>query len=312
MTRALAVALLAAACGGGGTTQPETHHQGAAWHGPLTPKPAGAVDVVARVGTAEIWDVDVALHAGAHGLTARAALDELIATELLAQEAARRGLADDPDVAEVRDREAVRRLVDSWAATTAAEKAIPDADVQTVFKRSDVQIYLNHPEIREVTYIRVHVKRVYQPPEVERLRVLAEEIHAALVAAKVTTPEKMVEVAGPLAAKAGVKLETAPFSTMAGDKAAPVFRDATFALRGIGAFSPVTRTPWGWDIIMLTAITPPVATTFEQAADDIRHKMWPDWRRVKFLEWTHAFKQGVKIELHPEPLAPTASGGPAT
>lgn len=311
MTRALAAVLLVAACGPASEPHAPQAHHGATWHGPLTPKPAGAVDVIARVGDAEIWDVDVALHAGAHGLTARAALDELIAAELLAQEAARRGLADDPDVAEARDRETVRRLVDDWAATTAAESSIPDADVQSVFKRADVQLHLNHPEIREVVYIRVHVKRVYQPPEVERLRVLAEEIHAALVAAKATTPETMIAVAGPLAEKAGVKLETAPFSTMTGDKAAPVFRDATFKLDKIGAFSPVTRTPWGWDVIMLTAITPPIATTFEQAADDIRHKMWPDWRRVKFMEWAQGFKRGATIEIHPEPLT-QAAGGPAT
>jgi len=134
--------------------------------------------VVAEVNGEPIWDADVAGYAAAHGVAPREALEALVARELLAQEARRRGLSEDPDVVEVRRRERVRRLLDGFAAATDSPDEIPEADVDKVWNRPDVQRQLNHGERHVVVYVRVPVTRRDPPAWAEEARQHAEAVVA--------------------------------------------------------------------------------------------------------------------------------------
>ena len=67
--------------------------------------------IVARVNDRPVFADCVEHQARAHGIDRRAALEECIDFELLAQEAEARGLASHPDAVAVRKREAVRKLL---------------------------------------------------------------------------------------------------------------------------------------------------------------------------------------------------------
>src|SRR5262249_14422254 len=133
------VALAAAACGRAAperaaarSPSPTLHAAARANETPL-----------AQVGDTAIYRGELTEHARATGLSPRAALDDLVAQELLAQEAARRGLADDADVREARAEALVRLFVPTeFGRATASPDAIPESDARPVYDK--LRDYFNH------------------------------------------------------------------------------------------------------------------------------------------------------------------------
>jgi peptidyl-prolyl cis-trans isomerase C len=273
--------------------------------GAWSPRPAPTAEAVAEVNGEPIWDAEVAAYAGAHALSPREALDALIDLELLAQEARRRGLSEDPEVVEVRRRERVRRLLDGFAAATDSPDEIPDADIDKVWNRPDVQRQLNHGEQHVVVYVRVPVTRRDPPAWTEEARRHAEAVRAFLQQAKIADEKDLQQQAREFyRARSGKPLASEkPLVVDAQSNLIPVFRDAALALKKPGQVSPVTRTPYGWDILYLLEIIPPRTTTRAEAGPELRRRVHEDWRRYTFSRWLEAFVAAARITRRDDGLA---------
>ena len=327
MRARLAIALAgacAAACGGRSEKQPPAARTDA-----LRAAAAGRL-VVARVDGEPVYGDCVARQAAATGGDLRAALDDCIRFELLAQEALRRGYLADPEVAEVRRREMVRELIGAEFASTIDEPSdLSRAELEELWK-TRLEASYNRPERRRATYCRVGVKKK-TPRGGERDlkgKAYAEQIHRAMQGLRFS-PELLAFTCH--LASGGRKVKTTTTQTVAFDAtgAAPTaryareFADAAFSVDQAGHVSRPTRTEWGWDIVLVTEILPPEVKTFAEAEPEIREMLvrapsTADYRVGKFLAWFQRYARPARIEVHPDALegdrelsaAPAGGGEP--
>ena len=310
MRRALAIAALcAAACGGRSGEEQRTPAPATA----LRADPAGRM-VVARVDGEPVYDDCVARQAARDGRPLAAALDDCIGFELLAQEALRRGYLVDPEVEEVRRREMVRGLVDAEFTPTLDDPSdIPAAELEALWQRTLRKSY-NRPELRRATYCRVGVKKKTPRGGDRDLKgkAYAEQIHRAMQGLRFT-PELLAFTCN--LASGGRKVKTTTQSTEPFDQTgraeraryAPEFARAVHSIDAVGQVSEPTRTEWGWDIVLVTEILPPVATTLAEAEPEIRDMLirspkTADYRIDKFLAWFRRQLGTAAIEVHADAL----------
>ena len=311
MRPALAIAALcaAAACGGRSGDEKAPPAPAAA----LRAAPAGRT-VVARVNGEPIYDDCVARQAAEGGRPLTAALDDCIRFELLAQEALRRGYLGDPEVAEVRRREMVRGLIDGELAPTLDEPSdVPAAELAALWERMLRKSY-NRPELRRATYCRVGVKKKTPRGGARDLKgkAYAEQIHRAMDGMDFT-PELLALTCN--LASGGRKVKTSIQSTAPFDQTgraetaryAQEFAQAAFSVDRVGQVSRPTRTEWGWDIVLVTEILPPVNKTLAEAEPEIREMLirspkTADYRVGKFLAWFRRQLGNASIEVHADAL----------
>ena len=305
--RWLVALVLAGSCGGGQPTSapqkvvrvaPSEH-----WDGSLSPRPGADAVAVAEVNGDTIWDVDIARHAAARHLDARAALDELIDLQLLAQEAKRRGLADEPQVAEARKQARVRALISSgFAALFNSPADVPQADIDVAWSNPRVYLRYNHQLYHEVRFIRLDVPKESTPAEIEDLRQKMEKIRAAVIAAHPDSKEAFGDAAVAAARELGVPVKPQDHSATERGTVKE-FLDAAMALTQPGDISPVTRTEWGWDLLYLYNIIPAIKQSKEQATPELRQRIFEESRRQSFLAWVDKLVHAVPVVRHDEQLA---------
>jgi hypothetical protein len=284
---------------------------------PAASPPAGPGDaIVATVDGRPVWASCVAAQAARGARTARAALDECIDFELLAQAALAReagrepSRGPDPALAEARRTALVSRLV---ATEFEARYQTPDdlrAEVAREVDRFADQLAL--PEGRASAFARVEVP-AGAPPEVDTAaRALAEQIAGALAGEAGLLPIHLREAADRIAAGSGQRVTHGNFRTSARQGVVPSYGDALFAISEVGRIAPPARTPWGWDVILLTRLVEPAVHT----RDEIAAKVFPDVRRRQFYRWVNqiAGSLGARVELDEQRVAqllePESTGGP--
>jgi hypothetical protein len=307
----LVAVVLASSCSGscGGGEVKETPRAAARaapdehWQGSLSPKPSPDAIAVAEVNGDTIWDVDVARHARERHLDARAALAELVDLQLLAQEAMRRGLADDPQVAETRKQARVRAVMNTGFATAFASPAdVPQADIDVAWSNPRIYLKFNHQLYHEVRFARFEFKREAPPERVEELRQKAEKVRAAAIAAHPATKEAFTDVVVSAARELGEVVTTQDHAATERGTVKD-FLDAAMALKAPGDISPVTRTDWGWDILYLYNIIPEVKLTKEQATPELRQRIFDESRSQRFLAWVDGLVRAAHVTRHDELLA---------
>jgi len=301
----LCIALAALSCGGRAENKEAAP---AARVEALRADPAGRT-VVARVDGEPVYDDCVARQAAGGARDLRAALDDCIGFELLAQEALRRGYLDDPEVAEARRREMVRGLIGAEFTPTLDDPSdIPAADIKWLWD-TQLQSSYNKPERRRATYCRVGVKKK-TPRGGERdmkAKAYAEQIHRAMQGLRFT-PELLALTCNLASGGRKVKTtttETEPFAESggyAGGRYAREFAAAAFSVDQVGHVSQPTRTEWGWDIVLLTDIRPPESTSFAEAEPEIRAMLLSspstaEYRVKKFLAWFQRYGGRAAIEV---------------
>jgi PPIC-type PPIASE domain len=275
----------------------------------------GGRSVVATVNGEPIYGDCVATQASAAGLDRDAALAQCIDFELMAQEAARRGLLADLEVMETRRVEMVRALVEAEFAPTLDDPSdVPAADLHWLWD-SQLSRRYNRPELRRATYCRVPLESdaAADGPEAIRARELADEMHAALSGLRGLGAELFPAMCWMASGGREVKTTatpTRPFTREGhypGGVYAATFAEAAFSVGEVGRVSRPTRTSWGWDLVLVTEIAPALTRTFEEAEPEMREMLvtrpeTAEYRRRKFQAWIDRYLGPARIELHLENL----------
>jgi peptidyl-prolyl cis-trans isomerase C len=284
-------ALVVAACQRGPTAA------GPSWVVPLS-APAGADDaVVATVDGRPIRASEVALQARAAAQDPRTALASLVDAEVLAGEAARRGLADDRDVREAIRATAVQRLLaDSFEKEVTPEK-IPAPAVAHVYEQNRRR--LNHEQMIDVWHILVPVDKSFTPGERQAARAAAEELarRARGVGSAEAFKALVSTVKAPRPAKAESVVTERDGWTVK-EFSYPAFEH----LKKAGDTSPVIETSYGFHVLYLNGYHPPEHVSLEAADRKLREGMFPEFQRREFIHFADRAAGSHEVTEHPERL----------
>jgi hypothetical protein len=288
------VLVVVVACSAGQAPK-ESAQTAETWSGAWSPPPRPGAEVVATVGGASIYADDVARQMAAKGVSAREALDELVAAELLAAEARRRGLTDDPEVVEARKRERVRAFLRrDFEPTFDGPEDVPQDEVERIYAMPSVRMFYDHDAVHTVAYVRFPVKKDAPAAEDAAARAAAEGFFARVEKARPATREAFFALAAGLPA-----VEAEPkqvYATMPTGPAVLEFARAAHSVSKVGEVARPVRTQWGWDVLWLAEIKPASHLGKDEAHADIRKKRFEAARRVAFQGWIERVVGAYRVE----------------
>ncbi|HEY0195517.1 MAG TPA: hypothetical protein VGC42_30590 [Kofleriaceae bacterium] len=277
---------------------------------------------VARVNGHPIWASCVAAQArtlsvartgaGDDAATRKAALDQCVAFELLAQAAEARGLGASAEVGEAVRGAAANRLVELDFERRYRTPADLKPAIDAVMPRVAWRMHII--QLRASAYARFAVGK-QAPPEVQaRARQLAEQLAGQLAGQTGLFPVHLIEAAQRLDQGTGIVLESAEVKAKWKGDLVDAYADALYAIPEVGQIAPrPVRTDWGWDVVMWSGGVEPKEST----RDELAAEMFPELRRRQFQLWTtQLIKQlGLHVELVQDNLArldeDTGGGEPA-
>jgi hypothetical protein len=291
-----ALAVLLAGCG---SSTPATAPVGP----PASIVATDPTPVVAHVNGRPVYASCVEAQGTAHHLAARAALDECIAFELMAQEADRRGLARDHEVVLATKRALVSRVLQlEFEDGLQDPAAFGDAWPQFLKK---YDWHVRHGEYRASAYVRIPVAAGAPPDADAKAHELADRIATTLAPERGLLGDHLRAIAenitGPLT-RPCAKETTVPcwdsLDAYRVDGLEAAYGQALFAIREPGRATGAVRTEWGWDVIVWTEDVPAAAPT--QA--ELERKMLPEFKQWYLGVWAHAIELDlhVKIERAPD------------
>jgi hypothetical protein len=254
-------------------------------------RPAQAGEVaVADVNGVPIWSGDVAKHARATHLDAREAVADLIDQEILAQEARRRGLADDSDVREARNQALVRRFVsEDFGPRTATPDTIPPEAARPAYDaRHD---YFFHDRLLKVWNVCTNATTAQSIATECKRHPPKDKDEFQAIATRFGSPAQNVLIEE---TSRGVQL---------------AWRDAMMSLlHKAGEVSPPVNLPQlPYDckvhIAYVEMARPKEAISFQDALPEIRTRIFDDWRRLRFSQWTSELRGAHKVIEEPGPLS---------
>jgi peptidyl-prolyl cis-trans isomerase C len=264
--------VLVAACGG--STQPPPPLPSGP-PAPMVAPGAGSDDViVATVNGRPVWGSCVA---------AQHSLDDCIGFELLAQEAQKRGLDRDPDVALGTRTAMVNQLV----AKEYEAKYTHPGDFGDVWQRlvESRRYRWDHPEVRASFYVRVPDQAV------------AEKIAAEAAKQTGWMSPMLYDMAKQIAGK---DVEHADVPPKLARQLEDHYGAALYAIPAIGRTSPATHTAWGWDVILFSDALPEIHLNDQQLIAEVL----PEVQRSFFSVWVHQLElaMGIHVEEYPDGL----------
>lgn len=269
---------------------------------PLDPKRAPDEPIVATVAGHAISAADVQREATV-GDTPRAALDRLLDAEVLAREAARRGLLADHDVIEATRQARVQRLLVDFEKLS-DKSAIPDRELEQAYNAR--LRYFVHPDMAQVWHILVPSRNATLADHAAR-RGVADEVARRAATVKSLDEFKAISRALRQPDGAPLVLEEVVADPQGVDK---TFVKATMALHKPGDLSPVVETEFGFHIIYLLRQLPAQSLSLAQATPELRDKLALDFRVRTFARWIDERMHEHHLERHDDRLpGARAKGG---
>ncbi|MCB9729621.1 MAG: hypothetical protein H6744_04950 [Deltaproteobacteria bacterium] len=293
--------------------------------------------VVARVGAAPITLSAVRDTAAATpGLTPRAALDRLVELEVLAQEAARRGLDSRPGPQRAW-REALSQQTLHDFEHSVHPEDMPMKQVRAIYNVPKVRQRYDHHDAWNMSYLMLSCcAATTENCDTEEIQnCFAEAARAIEVAytelkAQTQEVEPDVDKVDALMRKYREDNETRwpnfayreqpfyydpdkPHSEQKGynviaENVARTVIDAPF-----GVLQPPVQSAFGWHLVMKKAHEPASHKTPDdpEVAADIRQNAFPSYLRARFEEWMERLMKGSGAQLFPERLSLLEGGPPA-
>jgi hypothetical protein len=281
---ATGVALVVAGCGDAAPPRAQTTARAVP---SLVATAEGTGDVVvARVDERPVWGSCVAAQAKANHVDAHAALDQCIELELAAQEAERRGLAADPDVALAHEQALASRFVEvEFSSKMRTVADVPAAVVDEFWKKYAFRMH--RQEYRGSYYARVVCKEKDCPPGSPQdlaAKASAEKAYARLAGRKDLFPADLDDAVNASLSAGQTMQHEQVFETTKGPGARilPYYHEPLFEIPAIGMVAPPAHGPYGWDIILWTSQVTPREWTREQVLEELL----PSMRVRAFMQWT--------------------------
>jgi peptidyl-prolyl cis-trans isomerase C len=243
-------------------------------------------------------------------------LDNLIRFELLAQEAIRQGLADDPDVQLTLKKVMVQKLVQKNFQDLEAAKEIPEADLQKYYDehKDDYQrpkkvrlaaVVLNAPagSPERAAKRETARKALAQLKAEEKANTLA----FAQMVSKYSEDPGSKALAGDLGFRSQAELEATHGASLA---------QAAFALQS-GQTSGVVETDKGYYVLKLTGQQEELNRPFEQVKNQIANRLHRERKSKEFEEWQKKLRADAGVTVDEKVLdaisvqpAPAGGGAP--
>jgi hypothetical protein len=219
----------------------------------------------------------------------RAALDQCIAFELLAQKADQAGLALDPEVARATHTAMVSELV-----SRAYEDGFNDpAKFGPFWQKAYKQTiwHLRHENYRASSYVRLPVPDKAPQSVVDAQKKIADQIAAALANEPGISGPNLLPLAQAVVPNAVLDHEdVTAYRQGALDEG---YANALFALQQIGRTSSAVRTKWGWDVIVWTDDVPAA----DPPESEVIAKLLPDVKIAYFAHWVEAIGQSLGVTV---------------
>lgn len=294
--RLLALASIAA-CGGSPSTDPAPVAPVASI---VAPRATEGDVVVAQVNGRPVWGSCVTEQASRVASDRRAALEQCIAFELLAQAAETRGLAADASVVDATRTAMVSELVANEFEARYREPQDLGAALDAVLTKNAFRMH--RPDLRASGYVRAKVPPDAGPDVEARAKQLAEAIAGELAGETGLFRSHVLEVATRLAKDTGIEIESedVPQTTRTGNYEPP-YLDALFSISEPHRIAKPARTKRGWDVVLWSGGLPAKETSREALAWEV----FPDLRRAQFAVWVNALVKagGIAIEIDEDSVA---------
>lgn len=232
-------------------------------------------------------------------------LTSLVQFELLAAEARRRGLQNDPEVLEAAKQAMVRKFLSDQAVEDVKPEQFTDADLQTYY---DANPGLYHkPEQVEVSHILLKDQRK------------AEQVAKELRAASDGSPAKLVVAWNDYVARMSEDKDTVPYLGSLGlvSKTPPQGAtpqelerlarvpaqviDAALGRETMTVGTPV-QSPMGWHVLMVTSRIPAVDRSFAEVKDSIRTRIVKRERDVRRQKLLDSLRAEAQVEVNEDAL----------
>ncbi len=260
----------------------------------LTADPGNRL-VVARVDGVPVYGDCVERQAAAHHLDERAALEECIDFQLLAGEADRKGYRTNPAVLAARKTEMARALIDDkFLAHFSSPEDVPESDLHAAYAQLKDREYVRPEERRETQYARIKMseKTPTWKPRFWAALAISWFVYWHFQDQHDLTEGTFLREAAEVAAPWEVAHEKYPFSFPQHSRIQEVYSRATWEIPEPGMVHAPIRSRWGFDIILLISVLPPVNLSFEQALPDLRQKIFARSRLRAFIHWSESLYGG--------------------
>ena len=276
---------------------------------PLAAAAQAGDEIVATVDGRPIYASAVATQAQAKGCSTKEALEDLVRAEAVVSEAERHKLAHDRDALEAARSMAVLRLLETGFQREVTQATIPDRTVRRTY-RANINMY-DHSEYIDVWHILQPVAKNASPEDKQKARAVAEEIArrargvgSALAFQQLATAVKQPAGLQPLKVE---RLVTARDGWILTTFSYPAFDQ----LKKPGDTSTVIETEYGYHVVYLNRRIPPLHRTVEDAAQELRSAIFPNYQKSAFISWVADVQKQHDVRVHAErlgqPPAPEAA-----
>lgn len=259
---------------------------------------------VARVGEVPIFTSEVAAQASRTGKSPRAALDDLVAFHLLAEQLRAEWPPTDASSREERARILVQRFMERNFEPVTRLEDMPDAEVRKLYDAAKDKFV--HPRLVEVAVLSITPGKRAGAEVREAARKTMLDVKVALDARKERTPADMQTLASEPKWR-DRRLQFFQF-LQAHDQPYTAKFGAVVEKMKPGETSAVISDEYGFYIARYVSERPPQNTKFEEVRDQLRQGHYARWRQEKFLELIQQVASRHEVEIHPVRLGGQAMG----
>ena len=250
--------------------------------------------IVAQVNGVPILTEELALQMRS-GQPRRQALHSLIQRELLAQEAIRRGYDRRQDTTLAFKRAMANLFIRREFGDGITRETIPRDVVQRAYDLNRSRYV--HEEIVLLAHIVVMAGAEDDAARHGKARRLIAEVRSrAQQSARSEAAFK--QIAEDLSRDTTFNIKAESLATALRGTTVPEFADAAFALRRAGDLSPVVKTKFGYHVIYFKSRVPAENKPLSSVEDEIRDRIFEEYRRKAFDDWAAALEQRSAVADH--------------
>ncbi len=230
-------------------------------------------------------------------------LDNMIRFELLAQEAIRQGLDQDPEVLRSFKQTMIQKLMRKEFEEKIKPESIAEEELKAYFEANKKDF--NKPAMVRAAHILVKVPADAGPEAWKEAKKKADQIYKEVKETQ-GDPNAFRRLAAKHSDDAGNRHRGGDLgyfaSTAEGGPMPQAFSDAAFAMKKINDISPPVKSERGYHVIKLTGKRNKIERSFEQVKGQIQQRLYKDKRTQAFDDFVNGLKKKSSITVNEEML----------